>query len=255
MRDVGDEATLGGNERFDLFGHVIELAAEVSEFVTAICGAAADARAEIACGETMGGGADMADGSSNVACEPEADESGDEEDDGGADELGFQGGAQSIGGGLDGGAHDHDVAAAGGADGSAGDKFRAVGYDDLSVVSLKRGLREGFGFGRGRLREDFLAFVVEEVGLCVEGGVERGKKVGEGAHAVIVEDVCGAGGDERSDGAVGLRGAAGAELGLGGDDGENQGAADQHHGEPKPEKDLQEQSAQRMFTCLIRIPR
>ena len=253
VRDVRDEAALRGDERFNLFGHVIELAAEVGEFVTAICGAAADASAEVACSEAMGGGADVADGSGDVAGEPEADESGDEKNDGGANELGFQRSAQGVRGGFDGGAHDQDIAAARGADGPAGNKFRAVGYDDFSVVSLQGGLSEGFGYGRSRLRENFFAFVVEEVGLGVQGGVQRVEEIGEGAHAVVVEDVGGAGGDERGDGVVGLRGAAGDELGLGGDDGENQGAADQHHGEPEPEKNLQEQSAQWLFTCLIRV--
>lgn len=255
VRDVCDETALGGDERFDLFSHVIEFTAEVGELVTAVCRTAADARGEIACGEAVGCGADMADGSGDVASEPETDESGDEEDDGGANELGFQWSAQGIGSGFDGGAHYQDVAAAGGADGSAGDKFRAPGDDDLGFVGLQRGLGERFGFGRGGLREDFLAFVVEEVGLGVQGSIERGEKVGEGAHAVVVEDVGGAGGDERGDGAVRLRSAAGGELRLGGYDRENQGAADQHHGEPKPEKNFQEQSAQRRFTCLVRNPR
>jgi len=253
--DVCDEAALGGDERFDLLGHVIEFAAEVGEFVAAVCGATADASAEVAGSEAMGGGTDMADGSGDVAGEPETDESGDEKDDDCADELGLERSTEGIGGGFDGGAHHHDVAAARGANGSAGDEFGAAGDDDLGFVGLQGGLGQGFGFARGGLREDLLAFVVEEIGLGVQGGVEGGEKVGEGAHAVIVEDVGGAGGDERGDGAVGLRGAAGGELRLGGDDGKNQGAADQHHGEPEPKKNLQEQSAQRRFTCLVRVPR
>jgi hypothetical protein len=255
VRDVCDETALRGDERFDLFGHVIELATEVGKLVTAVCGAAADASGEIACGQAVGSGADMADGSGDVASEPEADKSSDEKDDGGANELGFQRSAQSVGSGFDGGTHYQDVAAAGGADSSAGDRFCAMDYEDFSVVSLQGALGEGFGFARGRLREDFLTFVVEEIGLGVQSGIERGEEVGESAHAMVVEDIGSAGGDERSDGAVGLRGAAGGEFVLGGDDRKNQGAADQHHGEPEPEKDFQEQSAQWLFTYLIRVPR
>ena len=80
-----------------------------------------------------------------------------------------------------GGAHDQDVAAASGADGSAGDRFSAVRNDNPGLVGLQRGLCEGFGFGRGGLREDLLTFVVEEVGLGVQGGVEGFKRRSESA--------------------------------------------------------------------------
>ena len=246
--DVCDEPALGGDERFDLLGHVIEFPAKVGELVATIGSAAADASAQMPCGEAMSGRSNMTNGGGDVAGEPEANESCDEKDHRGADELSFQWSAESVGGGLDGGSHDQNVAAAGGADGSSGYEFFAMGDEDLGVVGLQGGLGESFGFGRRGLREDFLAFVIEEVGLGVQGGIEGGEKIREGAHAVIVQDVSGACGDQRSDGAVGLRGAASGELRLGGDDGQNEGAADKHHREPKPEKNLQEQSAQMRFT-------
>ena len=81
MGDVADQPALRGNQRFDLFRHVVEVAAEVREFVLALGRGAVDAGAQIAGCEAMRGCAELADGRGDVAGEPEADQTGHEGDD------------------------------------------------------------------------------------------------------------------------------------------------------------------------------
>ena len=92
-------------------------------------------------------------------------------------------------------ARDKDVAGAIGAGGALGYEFSTVGDQEPGVVGLQRGLGNDVGFGGRGLRENFVAFVVEEESLPVQGGVERFEVVRQGAHAVVFEHVGGAGGN------------------------------------------------------------
>ena len=81
MGDVSNQTTLRGHERFDLFRHVVEIAAELGDFVFSLSGGAVHAGAQIAGSEAMGGGAQLADGRGDVTGEPKADQTGHEGDD------------------------------------------------------------------------------------------------------------------------------------------------------------------------------
>lgn len=237
--DIADQAALRGHEGFDLFGHVVEIAAEVGDFVFALGGGAIHAGAEIAGGEAVGSRAQLADGRSDVTSEPKTDQAGHEGDNESANDLNGERSAQETGDRGNFFAGDEDVAGAVRAGSALGHEFSAVGNQEPGVIGLQRGLGNDVGFGGCGLGKDFVAFVVEQESLPVQGGIEGFEVIGQSAHAVVFEHVRSAGGDERGENFVELLGAVGGEFGLGGDDGKNESAADENHGQPEPQENFE----------------
>ena len=80
------------------------------------------------------------------------------------------------------------------------DEFRAVENFEVRRVGLQSRLRQSFRFGRSGLRENFLALIIEQIGLGMQSGVEGREKIRQRAHAVIIQHVGGARGNQRRDG-------------------------------------------------------
>src|ERR1700735_4952865 len=72
MRHVGEQPTLGGDQRIDSLRHAVEIAAKLGEFVMTAGNALIHSRVEMLIGDLASGNAELADGARDMAGEPKA---------------------------------------------------------------------------------------------------------------------------------------------------------------------------------------
>src|ERR1700721_4563897 len=119
---------------------MIEVSAEFGQLVMTVSGGLADTRTEMAGGQAMRGGAKVQNGSRDVTRQPETDQTGDEENRCGANELRLDGSVQYFSDGLDMRANHQHVMCSGRTRGPGGGEPGAMRRHEASFVGLQSGL-------------------------------------------------------------------------------------------------------------------
>src|SRR5271156_6905884 len=131
----------------------------------AISGGLADTGTKMAGGQAMGSGAKVQNGRGDVTRQRETDQTSDEEDRCGADELRLDGSVQHFSDGLDMRANHQHIMCAGRTGGSGGGEPGAMRRHEAGFVGLQGGLRNSVDLRLRWLRQNLLPLVVKKVCL------------------------------------------------------------------------------------------